>query len=312
MPRDEKTRERRYSNAVLWRLRWPVARRLGVHAWGDERSRLTGPGVEYADVREYQWGEDARLIDWNLTARSDRPFVRESHPDRGLDVWLIVDTSRSLDWGTTYSLKRDVAGELLAAATLLLSRHGNRVGAILFDSELRRVFAPRAGRTGRLGLLASMESDSARPSGDGKRTDLARTLTRAGALMGRASLVLVVSDFLVEGGWQRSMRALSLRHEVVAVRISDPREGEIPDVGVVVLEDPETGAQLEVDTSSRSLRDRYRTAAAEQRRRLLADFRRAGVSALELTTAEPMLPQLVTYLRRRQDRRGRPHTEVPM
>jgi len=185
MPRDDRTRERLYSNAVLRRLRWPVARRLGVHAWGDERSRLTGPGVEYADVREYQWGEDARLIDWNLTALSDRPFVRESHPDRGLDVWLIVDTSRSLDWGTTYSLKRDVAGELLAAATLLLSRHGNRVGAILFDSELRRVFAPRAGRTGRLGLLASMESESARTYGDGKRTDLARTLARAATKMPR-------------------------------------------------------------------------------------------------------------------------------
>jgi uncharacterized protein (DUF58 family) len=311
MPRDPDNRDRRYSDAVLRRLRWPVARRLGVHAWGDERSRLTGPGIEYAEVREYQWGEDARLIDWNLTARSDRPFVRESHPDRGLDVWLIVDTSRSLDWGTSYSLKRDVAAELVAAATLLLSRHGNRVGAILFDSELRRVFAPRAGRTGRLGLLALMEAESARPGAGGRRTDLARTLARAGDLVGRPSLVLVVSDFLVEGGWQKPMRALSLRHEVVAVRISDPREGEIPDVGVVVLEDPETGAQLEVDTSSRGLRDRYRVAAAEQRRRLLADLRRAGASALELTTAQPMLPQLVAYLRRRQDRRGHPHTELP-
>src|SRR2546430_10161949 len=127
---------------ILRRLRWPLHRDLGVHTSGDARSRLRGPGIEYADVREYQPSEDARRIDWNLTARSDRPYVRESHPDRGMDVWLIVDTSRSLDWGTTYSLKRDVAGELLAAAPLLLSRHGNRVGAILFDSELRRVVAP--------------------------------------------------------------------------------------------------------------------------------------------------------------------------
>ena len=100
------SRSHRYSEAVLRRLRWPVAQRLGVHAWGDERSRLSGPGVEYADVREYQWGEDARLIDWNLTARSDQPYVRQSHPDRGMDVWLIVDSSRSLDWGTSHSLKR--------------------------------------------------------------------------------------------------------------------------------------------------------------------------------------------------------------
>ena len=292
------SRDRRYSEAVLRRLRWPVAQRLGVHAWGDERSRLTGPGVEYADVREYQWGEDARLIDWNLTARSDHPYVRESHPDRGLDVWLLVDTSRSLDWGTAYSLKRDVAAELVAAATLLLSRHGNRVGAILFDTELRRVFAPRAGRTGRLGLLARLESERSQPGRSGMRTDLAQTLARAADLIGRRSLVLVVSDFLVETGWQKPLRALGLRHEVVAVRISDPREGEIPDVGVVVLEDPETGAQMEVDTGDRRLRERYRRAAAEQRSRLLADFRRARATVLELTTAQPLLPQLLSWLRR--------------
>ena len=305
------SRSHRYSEAVLRRLRWPVAQRLGVHAWGDERSRLTGPGVEYADVREYQWGEDARLIDWNLTARSDQPYVRQSHPDRGMDVWLIVDSSRSLDWGTSYSLKRDVAAELVAAATLLLSRHGNRVGAILFDTELRRIFAPRAGRSGRLGLLARLEAERTQPGRQGKRTDLAQTLARAAGLVSRRSLLIVVSDFLVEEGWQKPLRGLCLRHEVVAVRISDPREGEIPDVGVVTLEDPETGAQLEVDTADRGLRERYRRAAAEQRRRLLAELRRAGASSLELTTAGSMLPQLVAYLRRRQDHRGKPHSEVP-
>jgi uncharacterized protein (DUF58 family) len=302
-------RSRRYTSAVLRQLRWPVARRLGIHAWGDERSRLTGPGIEYADVREYQWGEDARLIDWNLTARSDRPFVRESHPDRGIDVWLVVDTSRSLDWGTALSLKRETASELVAAAALLLSRHGNRVGAIVFDTELRRVLAPRAGRAGRLALLAALDGGAG--PGRAGRTDLAGILVRAGGLIRRRALVLLVSDFLVDAGWQRPLHALAQRHEVVAARISDPREGEIPDVGVVVLEDPETGAQLEIDTSSRSLRERYRAAAAEQRARLLADIRRAGASTLEVTTAEPLLPQLVTNLGRRQSRRGHALTEVP-
>ncbi len=310
MPREaDPVRTRRYTSAVLGRLRWPVARRLGLHAWGDERSRLTGPGIEYADVREYQWGEDARLIDWNLTARSDRPFVRESHPDRGLDVWLIVDTSRSLDWGTALSLKRETAAELVAGAALLLSRHGNRVGAIVFDTELRRVLAPRAGRAGRLGLLAALDAGAG--PGRAGRTDLAGTLVRAGDLIRRRALVILVSDFLVDAGWQRPLHTLAQRHEVVAARISDPREGEIPDVGVVVLEDPETGAQLEVDTSSRTLRERYRVAAAEQRARLLADIRRAGASTLEVTTAQPLLPQLVTYLGRRQSRRGHALTEVP-
>jgi uncharacterized protein (DUF58 family) len=311
MPREvEALRSRRYTAAVMRRLQWPVARRLGVHAWGDERSRLTGPGIEYADVREYQWGEDARLIDWNLTARSDRPFVRESHPDKGLDVWLVVDTSRSLDWGTALSLKRDQASELVGAAALLLSRHGNRVGAIVFDTQLRRVFAPRAGRAGRLGLLAALDADAGRP-GHAGRTDLAQVLGRARGLIRRPSLVILVSDFLVDAGWQRPLHTLAQRHEVVAARISDPREGEIPDVGVVVLEDPETGAQLEVDTASAGLRERYRAAAAEQRRRLLADIRRAGASSLEITTSEPFLPQLVAFLRRRQSRRGHPLTGVP-
>ena len=311
MPReDEAVRSRRYTAAVMRRLQWPVARRLGVHAWGDERSRLTGPGIEYAVVREYQWGEDARLIDWNLTARSDRPFVRESHPDKGLDVWLVVDTSRSLDWGTALSLKRDQASELGGAAAMLLSRHGNRVGAIVFDTDLRRVFAPRAGRAGRLGLLAALDADAGRPGREG-RTDLAHVLTRAGGLIRRRSLVILVSDFLVDPGWQRPLHTLAQRHEVVAARISDPREGEIPNVGVVMFEDPETGVQLEVDTGNAGLRERYRGAALEQRRRLLAEIRRAGASSLEITTAEPFLPQLVAYLRRRQSRRGHALTAVP-
>jgi uncharacterized protein (DUF58 family) len=236
--------------------------------------------------------------------------VREAQPDHGLDVWLVVDASRSLDWGTALCLKRDAAHELTSAVTLLLTRHGNRVGAIVFDTRLRRVLPPAAGHRGRMALLARLEAESA-AAGPAGVTDLAGALVHAARLIRRPSLVIVVSDFLVDPGWLRSLKALALRHEVVAARIADPREGEIPNVGVVHFEDPETGAQIEVDTTSARLRDRYRAAAQEQRRQLLADVGRAGATVMEITTAEPVLPQLVAFLRRqRHDRRpqlrGRP------
>jgi uncharacterized protein (DUF58 family) len=300
---DERARE--HSRQVLRRVRWPVARRLGVHPWGDERSRLRGPGIEYSDVREYQHGEDARLIEWNLSARSDRLFVREAQPERGLDVWLVVDASRSLDWGTALCLKREAAHELAGAASLLLTRHGNRVGAIVFDAGLSRTLPLTAGRSGRLALMARLTAETAAPAAPGA-TNLAGALVRTGQLLRRPSLVIVISDFLVAPGWERAMKALSLRHEVVAARISDPREADLPAIGVVHFEDPETGMQLEVDTTNAKLRERYRLAAAEQRRQLLASLGRAGAATLEISTGEPVLTQLVAFLRRRQLERRQP------
>src|SRR2546430_772771 len=151
---------------ALRRVRWPIWRRLGFHAWGDERSSVRGPGVEYAESREYEYGEDARTIDWNLSARSDRVFVRESHPDRGLDAWLIVDASASLDWGTALTLKREAALDMASAACSLIARHGSRVGAIVFDAKVRRILPPVAGRRGRLHLVGSLDAVmSAPPAG---------------------------------------------------------------------------------------------------------------------------------------------------
>ena len=283
---------------ALGRLRWPIWNRLGFHAWGDERSRLRGPGVEFADVREYQEGEDARLIDWNLTARSDRVFVRESHPERGLDAWLIVDASASLDWGTALVLKREAALEMASAAASLIARHGSRVGAIVFDTQVRRVVPPVAGRTGRLHLVGGL--DAAFTSANaGAATALAGALRHAGKIIQRRSLLIVISDFLAAGGWQRPMAILGHRHEVVAARVVDPTELAIPDIGVVTFEDPETGQQLMVDTSDSRLRERFQLAAAEQSRHISTDLRRAHAAELNITTAQPFLPQLIEYLRRR-------------
>src|SRR3979490_338446 len=259
---------------ALGRLRCPVWKKLGLRAWGDERSTLRGPGVEFADVREYQYGEDARLIDWNLTARSDRVFVRESHPERGLDACLSVDVSASLDWGTALVLKREAALEMASAAASLIARHGSRVGAIVFDTKVRRVLPPVAGRTGRLHLVGGLDADYS-SAGGGGATALAGALRQAVKVIQRPSLVIVISDFLAAGAWQAPMTILSHKHEVVAARVVDPTELAIPNIGVVTFEDPETGAQLLVDTSDSRLRARFQLAATQQSKQISADLRRA-------------------------------------
>jgi uncharacterized protein (DUF58 family) len=283
---------------VLRRLRWPLLRRLAVHPGGDERSRLRGTGIEYSDVREYQPGDDPRSIDWNLTSRSDRTYVRESLPDRGADVWLLIDTSRSLNWGTARCLKRQTAVELTVATSHLLARHGNRVGALLFDERVHTVIRPASGRTALLRLVAMVERGTSVES-EGGGTDLARVLMETAHLVRRPSLLVLVSDFLVPDGWERGLGMLALRHEVVAAWITDPREREIPDVGLVTFEDPETGRQLVVDTSSRSLRRRFKEAADNQRLAVHTRLVGSGAAVAELSTGEEMLPQLLRFFQRR-------------
>ena len=294
---------------ALRRVRWPILKRLGFHAWGDERSSVRGPGVEYAESREYEFGEDARTIDWNLSARSDRIYVRESHPDRGLDAWLIVDASASLDWGTALMLKREAAIDMASAASSLIARHGSRVGAIVFDANVRRILPPVAGRRGRLHLVGSLDADlSSAPTG--AATALAAALWQAVKVIRRPGLLIVISDFLAAGGWQRPMAVLGHRHELVAARVVDPTEMSVPDIGVVTFEDPETGRQLHVDTSDRRLRERFQLAAAEQSLRISNDLKRAHAVQFQITTAQPFLPQLTEYLRRRSaevSRRGGAH-----
>jgi uncharacterized protein (DUF58 family) len=280
----------------LGRVHWPVTGSLGVHPAGEYRSRGRGPGLEQADVREYLAGDDPRQIDWNLSARSDRTFIREAHPDRGLDAWLILDTSRSLDWGTARSLKREAAGELVVAASILLARRGNRVGALIFDQGLQHIIPPSSGRAARSTLIA--EATRVRGPGEDGPTDLARALVQARRLIRRPSLLVVVSDFLTPSGWQEPLKILGLRHEVVAAVIGDPRESELPDVGLLRLEDPETKRQIEVDTGDRKLRERFRSAAQEQRRQLLADIRAARTAVFELSTSEDVLVQLLRLFQR--------------
>jgi uncharacterized protein (DUF58 family) len=255
-------------------------------------------GIEYSDVREYQPGDDPRWIDWKLSARSDRTYVRESLPDLGADVWLLVDTSRSLDWGTARCLKRQTALELTAAASHLLARHGNRVGALLFDHQVHTVIRPASGRTALLRLVAMVERALAVESADGS-TDMGAVLMETARILRRPSLLIVVSDFMVPEGWEPALGILGLRHELVAAWISDPREREIPDVGLVTFEDPETGRQLIVDTTSRALRRRFKEAAEQQRMALQARLVGSGAAVAELSTGEELVPQLLRFFERR-------------
>ena len=292
----------------LRRSRWPVLRRLGFHPGGDERSSLRGAGIEYSDVREYQAGDDPRTIEWNVTARSDRPFVRESLPDRGLDAWLLIDVSRSLDWGTARCLKRQLAVEFAATVGRLLVGRGNRVGALLFDERVRAIVPPSSGRTALLQMIARVERASSGPAAG--TTDLARALTEAGRLIRRRCLLIVLSDFMAADGWQRPLGSLAVRHEAVAVCITDPREREIPDVGVVTFEDPESGQQILVDTRDVRLRTRFQDAANGQRETIRDDLVRARAAVAEVSTAAELIPQLIRFIKQREAQRGRPHAPV--
>jgi uncharacterized protein (DUF58 family) len=299
----ERGRELRVDE-LMRRGRWPVLRRLGFHPGGDERSSLRGAGIEYSDVREYQAGDDPRSIEWNITARSDRPYVRESLPDRGLDAWLLVDVTRSLDWGTARCLKRDIGIEFLAVVGQLLVARGNRVGALLFDNKVRDIIPPTSGRSALLQLIARVERRS-KQGGEGV-TNLAEVLREAGHLMRRASLLMVISDFMTPDGWQQPMRTLALRHETVALWIVDPREREIPNVGIVTFEDPETGRQLLVDTADARLRARFKAAAEQQRQALRSELRRCRVAIAELSTEFELVPQLVRFMKERETLRRYP------
>ncbi len=283
---------------LLRRFSWPALRRLGVHLGGAEQSRVRGPGLEYSDAREYAPGDDVRLIDWNLTARSDRPFVKDSFPERALDAWLVLDLSPSMAWGTARCLKGQLATEMAVAASELLSRGGNRVGVVLFGGGPPAIVPPRAGRVHRLRTLAGLEATVRRagePVAPGV-TGLTETLERLERVAGRRGLVILVTDFLADAGWERPLARMSLRHEIVAVHVTDPRESSIPAIGVVTFEDPETGAQLTVDTTSARLRARFAEAAERQQADIRERLRRCRVDVLPISTDEELVPRLGRFL----------------
>ncbi len=270
---------------VLRHLEWQVIRRLDGRLQGDYRTLLRGHGTDFRDMRSYQWGDDVRYIDWNVTARMDELFVREFMEDRELTAWLLLDRSRSMAFGAVERTKERVLCDLAATFGQLLVRGGNRVGAIVYDGDQQRTILPRQGRNQVLALLGEL----LRPVAGGSVTDLNVLLDTAARLVRRRSLVVLISDFISEPGWERPLLRLTERHEVVAVRLVDPREYELPDSGLLYVQDAESGEQLLVDSSDPELRRRLLAVAAEQDDTIRRAVARARVDLHVVSTEDDLL-----------------------
>ena len=292
---------------LLRRLEWTVLRRLDGVLQGDYRTLFRGFGLDLADLREYQLHDDVRYIDWNVTARLQVPHVREFQEDREVAAWFVVDLSGSVDFGSQRVRKRALAHDLVAVLARLFARYGNRVGAVLHSEHASEVIPARSGRRHVLHILNRMQQLAerrAKPSKTavGKVTDLKELVALARPVIKRRSVLFVVSDFISTPGWGRGLAELARRHDVVAVRLTDPMERELPDIGLVVMQDAETGEQLLVDTHDRAFRRRFTQAAEKRENELRTALAGAGVDCLELATDEPLDDALLRFTQLRKRR----------
>jgi uncharacterized protein (DUF58 family) len=309
---------------ILRRLEWRVIRRLDGRLQGDYRTLFRGTGIDVVDLREYQPGDDLRHVDWNVTARTDVPHVREYLEDREVTAWLLLDRSASMDFGPVERRKHLVMTEVAATVAQLLSRSGNRVGAVLFGSEVEEVVPPASGRNQVLRIVSRLlagpaggtEGKAAGKAGrkDRKKdrgkgvapgaTDLSVPLRAAVGIARRRSLVIVVSDFISTPGWERPLALLARRHDVVALQVVDRHEFDLPAVGMIYVEDPETGEQIFVDTDDAAFARRLRAAADERQAALTDAVRSANTDLFTIATDEDLVRALarVAELRRRRRR----------
>lgn len=287
---------------ILRRLEWTVIRRLDGLLQGDYRTLFRGFGLDFADLREYQPSDDVRYIDWNVTARMDTPHVREFQEDREVAVWFLLDLSASVDFGSQDVKKRMLSAEFVTVLARLFTRYGNRVGALLYRDGVEAVIPARSGRRHVLHLLDRMLDVGGRKASREHSTDLTELLSHAQQTIKRRSVVFVVSDFLSKPGWDRGLALLSRRHEVVAVRLYDPLEVEFPDLGLVVIEDAETGEQLFVDTQDAQFRRRFAESAGKGEEALRNALAEAGVDCLELATDDRLDDALLNFTRLRKRR----------
>ena len=287
---------------LLKKLEWTVIRRLDGLLHGDYRTLFRGFGLDLADLREYQYHDDVRHIDWNVTARLQTPYVREYNEDRDVNAWFLLDLSPSVDFGSGEVRKRSLSTDFVAVLARLLTRHGNRVGALLYGDKVDTMIPARNGRRHVLHLMNAMTS---RPqlarSGGTRLEDLLHT---GFSVVKRRSLVFVVSDFISAPGWAKPLALLARRHEVIAVRLYDPLEMELPDIGLFVMQNAESGEQLFIDTHDRGFRKRFAELARRREAELRAAFRDAGVDALELATDDDLADAILRFadLRKRRTR----------
>jgi uncharacterized protein (DUF58 family) len=281
--------------ALLRALDVTIGRRVEGILAGDYRSALLGAGTELAQVRPYVAGDDVRQIDWNVTARTGEPHVRVQLAERVMVTWLVLDTSLSMHFGTADRRKADVAEGVALAVGHVATRRGNRLGVVTFGDPNPLTLPPRQGRVALLGLLAALRGEEDESAVGA--TSLGEALARTAGLARQRALVVVASDFRGPFDWRRPLLQLAGRHDVVAVEIRDPREQELPNVGDLWLVDPETGRQLRVDTRDSRLRERFRSAAAEERNGLARTLASAGARHVVLTTQGDWLRTLALFLR---------------
>ena len=296
---------------LLARLEWRVVRRLDGRQAGSYRTAHRGTGTDLVGLREYTDGDDARHIDWNVTARLNEPQLRVFTEDRELTVWLVLDRSASMTVGGPERAKHDVLSELALVLARLFGRGGNRIGALLYDNGVVRVVPAGTGRRHALRIGAELtRTAGGRPrvgqhsTGQyGSTTDLAAMLDAAAKLARRRALIVVISDFIGDGDWGRSLLRLTPRHEVVALRVTDAADDELPDAGLVVIEDAETGEQLVIDSGDPLLRTRLRAAVENRDTRLGAGMRRAGVPIHRIGTDADLVTGLIEVVASTQRRR---------
>ncbi len=290
----------RAPDALLRRLEWTVIRRLDGVLHGDYRTLFRGYGLDLAELREYVYHDDVRHIDWNVTARLQTPYVREYNEEREVAAWFLLDLSPSVAFGSQKIEKRAVAAEFVAVLARILTAHGNRVGALMYGDRVDTMIPARGGRRQVLHLLHRILSRPAMPRSTA--TDLTELLHTAWRVAPRRSLVFVVSDFISTPGWEKPLSRLAQRHDVVAVRLYDPLEMELPDLGLLVVQDAETGEQLFVDTHDRAFRRRFAAKAREREAELRRAFQASGVDALELATGDDLVDAILRFadLRKRR------------
>lgn len=293
---------------ILQRLDWQVIRRLDGLLQGDYRTLFYGVGIDFADLREYQPRDDIRYIDWNVTARMNSPYVRQYVEDREISAWFLLDISPSMGFGPAERPKELVLIDFVATLARLLTRNGNRVGAILYNHRIERIIPPRGGRNQVLRLTRDLLRETGAPGEPPIRgtTDL-KVLLHAGLnTLKRRSLVFLISDFISQPGWERPLALLNRRHELIGVRLWDPREVELPNAGLIVVEDAETGEQLYVDTSNPNFRRRFYEAARRRQTALRENLKWAGANLFAISTEEDLVRVIVRMatLRKKWRRRG--------
>jgi uncharacterized protein (DUF58 family) len=286
---------------ILRRLDWKVIRRLDGLLQGDYRTLFYGGGIDFADLREYQMEDDIRHIDWNVTARMNSLHVRQYVEDREITTWFLVDLSPSMAFGSVERSKETVLVDLVTTLARLLTRDGNRVGAILYNNRLEKTIPPRGGRIQVLRLIRELQRETVAPTNTS--TDLNVLLNAGLNTFKRRSLVFVISDFISEPGWERPLSLLNRHHELIGIRLWDPREVELPNAGLIVVEDSETGEQLYVDTADPKFRRRFIEAAQQREAALKENLKRAGADLYSVSTQEDIVTAILRMAALRKKRR---------